>query len=135
MAYKLTWKPPALPRQKEAVHSNTAEYAAIVHNGATLRNGGDYPASPWMLTAYFGSPAGFDPVSNFVDRFNSRESISDAFHDTANKANSEMKRLLRGKFWDWPRTTKRRNGTEVSSPRDKVDTRNLLNSQEDVRFR
>ena len=127
----LTWTPPRLPTKPVAVFSNTAEYASIVHNGATLRSGVDLPPREFM-TGAFGDRNAFLADEYFASRFN--DSLARAFRATAQQGNREIKLLIQAPIWNWPRETIRRSGRTVRSPRDIVDTRNLLKSQQPVRF-
>ena len=127
----LTWKPPRLPNKPTAVFENTAEYASIVHDGATLRSGTELPSRPWM-TGAFGEFNDFNATEFMCDAY--RDSISKAFRKTANKANQEIKLLIKSPIWSWPRFTVRSSGRTVGSPRDIVDTGNLLSKQQPVRY-
>ncbi len=130
----LTWTSPKLPQKKTAVFMNTAEHAPLVHNGATLRNGGSYPARPFMEGAFIDPPLEFDALQVFQGRYQATNSIAKAFRSTAQQSNTHMKKLIRSKIWDWPGTTVRRNGRVVGSPRNIVDTGELLSQQQQVRF-
>ena len=127
----LTWKPPRLPNKPVAVFSNTAEYAAIVHNGATLRSGVELPPREFM-TGAFGEKNDFDAERYFVSQYN--DSLSKAFRSTASQANREIKLLIKSPVWSWPRETIRSRGRTVRSPRDIRDTSELLKSQQPVRY-
>ncbi|NEQ52024.1 MAG: hypothetical protein F6K11_18105 [Leptolyngbya sp. SIO3F4] len=138
----LTWKPPRLPNKKKAVFSNTAEYAAIVHNGATLRDNTELPARPWM-TGAFGERNDFNVVDFYVNQFKrvdstrtntGNTSIAKSFRATAQQANKQIKLLITSPIWNWPRITIRKGGKVARSPRDIVNTGNLRRQQQPVRF-
>lgn len=130
----LRWNPPQPPRKKTAVHSNTANHALIVHNGAVLRGGTVLPPRPWMESAYVDNPSGFDAVDFFCNEFRNTQNLSRSFRGTAQEADRQMRLLIRGKLWSWPRSTVRTSGETVSSPRNIVDTGELLRKQQRVRF-
>jgi hypothetical protein len=46
----------------------TADHALLVHEGATLRNGGEYPARPWTRRAV----AAYNPVKKFAEEVKRR---------------------------------------------------------------
>lgn len=121
----LRWNPPKLTAST-AVYEWGVPYAAANHNGAKLRNGGTITPRPW--TEYAREEI-IDLPDAFVDAFRSTDDLNQSFKITADKYNRAMKVSIRGKFWNWPNTTRRRNGTTVTSPRDIVDTSDLLNSQ------
>lgn len=138
----LRWREPRLPDKPVAVFTNTADYASIVHNGATLRSGTDLPPREFM-TGAFGERNDFDAEAFFISKYERSDrtrtdagnlSIARTFRLTANQANKEIKLLIRSPIWDWPRETRRRSGRTARSPRDIVDSRNLLRSQQPVRY-
>lgn len=130
----LRWTPPALPRSRfVAEYRNTAEHASIVHNGARARSGADYPAREFMSGA-FGEKNDFDAESYFAGQFRRTESIAKSYQATVAQGQREIKLLIRSDIWAWPRETERKRGA-VGSPRNIVDTGELLRSQKPVRFR
>ena len=132
----LTWTPPIFPRQKTAVHENTANYAAINHEGGELRNGGVIQARPWMLSAYLGPYGDYDAKQEFINAYRRSGSIATAFQATAVGANNTMRDLIRFDGWPYDATTKRRNKTIVGPPsRDIVDLGGILKGQQPVRYR
>ena len=58
------------------------------------------------------------------------EAIAGAFEATAEAYAEQCQIELESDKWDWPRTTHRQNGEVVTSPRNAVDTGDLINSQE-----
>ena len=132
----LTWTPPSFPRQKTAVHENTAKYAAINHEGGQLRNGGVIQPRPWMRSAYLGPYGDYDAVQEFADTYRRTGSIATAFQATAVGANNIMRQLIRFDGWPYDATTKRKNKTIVGPPRRNiVDLGGILEGQQPVRCR
>lgn len=84
------------------------------------------------MTGAFGEKNEFNPEAYFASQY--RESISNAFRATANESNRQMKTLIKSPIWSWPRETQRSSGRVVRSPRDIVDTGELLKSQQPVRY-
>ena len=128
---RLNWNPPKLPRNKTAVYTwaprneSGGGYAAAVHNGARLRNGGEIPARPW--TDYALEQTDLPEV--YADNFKRTEDHGQAFRATAEDYNTENRKAIEARVWSWPNVTRRRNKTTVSTPRDIVDLGNLRNSQ------
>lgn len=131
----LTWTPPQFPRQKTAIHENTAGHAAVVHEGAVLRNGGVIHSRPWMLSAYLGPYGDYDAVQEFVGVYKRTGNIATAFQATAVGANNTMRQLIRFEGWPYDATTKRKNKTIAGPPRrDIVDLGGILKGQQPVRY-
>lgn len=132
----LTWTPPPFPRQKTAVHENTAGHAAINHEGGELRNGGVIQPRPWMLSAYLGPYGDYDAVQEFVDTYRRTGSITAAFRATAEEANNVMRQLIEFEGWPYDATTKRKNKEIVGPPtRNIKDLGGILEGQQPVRYR
>ena len=121
----LRWNPPKLTTST-AVYEWGVDYAAANHNGATLRNGGTITARPW--TEYAREEI-VDLLEAFSDAYKSTDDLTQSLRITADKYDRAMKVSIRAKIWNWPNVTRRRNGQTVSSPRDIVDTGELLRSQ------
>lgn len=135
MSMTLTWNPPKLPIRKKAVHENTAGYAPIVHEGATLRSGGSIPPRPWMTSAYLGPYGDYKPLEAFADAFRRSNNLTTAFQATAVGANNVMRDLIRADVWPYDATTIRRNKQIVGPPkRNIVDLSGLLRAQQSVRY-
>lgn len=130
----LTWNPPRLPRQTTATHENTAPYSPIVALGARRKDGTTIPPRDFMRGAYDGPFSEFDALEEFVNGFQQSGSIARAFRSTAQAANKEQKRLIEANVWPFDRATKRQSGETVTSPRDIVDSGELLRSHQPVRF-
>jgi hypothetical protein len=58
------------------------------------------------------------------------EAIAGAFETTVEAYADQCQAELESEKWDWPRTTHRQNGEVVTSPRNVIDTGDLINSQE-----
>ena len=131
----LTWTPPSLPRQKTAIHENTAVYATAIHEGARLRNGGSIQARPWMLSAYQGPYGDFDAIEEFTRTYRLSGSLATAFQSTAIGANNTMKGLIRFRGWPYDASTLRKNRQLIGpGTRDILDLGGLLKNQQPVRF-
>jgi hypothetical protein len=120
------WKNIKVPRKLTATHSWTAPYAAIVHEGATFSNGTENPARPWVGTAINE----YDFVSEYADGFSQSEDFKQAFMAMSEGFGEACQANLEDVRWQWPRTTVRKSGDVVASPRDIVDTGELKNSYE-----
>lgn len=127
----LKWNPPKLPSKKTAeytwspVSESGFHYAAVVHNGAKLRNGGDFPPRPWTQRAL----SEVNLADAFADSFKRTDSLSRAFEDTAQIYNRENQRAIASRVWSWPNKTRRASGELAGRRRDIVDLGNLLDSQ------
>lgn len=121
----LDWTPPKLTKASSAIGYH-AEHAPIVHNGAQLKSGGSIPSSPWMTTTVDE----FDPPKVVVSEI-SDSTIHGAFQQVTEDIAEKMQNNLRTGRWFWPNGTYRVNGDYIPPGfRDKVDTAELLNSQE-----
>jgi hypothetical protein len=120
----LNWNPPKIAAQK-AAYKWSAPHALIVHEGAVMANGTVLPARRWTDFAIAQNPV----AQTMVNHHRSSDSIDLAFRATAETLNSEFRSAIETPIWNWPRTTKRSNGDVVGSPRDAVDTGELINAQ------
>jgi hypothetical protein len=120
---KLNWNPPKIAPQK-ATYKWSA-HALIVHEGAVLDNGTVLPSRRWTDHAIAQTPI----AQTMAAHHNTSGSIDLAFQATAETLNREFRSAIESPIWSWPRTTKRSNGDVVGSPRDAVDTEELINSQ------
>jgi hypothetical protein len=121
---KANFNPIDIPRKMIATSKWSAPYAAIVHEGATMRNGTEYPARPWALS----TAQEFDFYSEYQLSFERSRSLRQAFIDTAENFGEACQNAILDSRWDWPRPTLRQNGQTVTSPRDIVDSKQLFNS-------
>jgi hypothetical protein len=62
-----------------------------------------------------------------IDKIMNRATV--AWSETVDMVDPAMKAAIQLKVYKWPRITARRNGTMVGSPRDIVDSRDLLEKQ------
>ena len=128
---KLNWNPPKPPTRTTATYTWNPQsddgfhYAALVRNGGTLRSGTRIPPRKWDEYAL----GKVDLANTFADSFRRSDDLQRAFRDTAQTYNREMQKAIASRIWDWPRRTVRKSGEVVGSPRDIVDTGNLLDSQ------
>ena len=69
-----------------------------------------------------------------LDRDRIIRAAQKAFGYVADELDQQFKVEIATPKWDWPRSTKRKNGSTVSSPRDIVDEGILLASQSPPQF-
>lgn len=101
------------------------DHAAITHNGAVMRNGTRIPARPWCDVAIAETDLG----QVFRKHYGATESLQAAWELTAFETGDRFKEMISSERWQWDGITHRRNGETVGSPRNIVDTRELLESQ------
>jgi hypothetical protein len=89
-----------------------------------------------MLNALTAFSRGVQKISGVkirseeVDRFTTLRGINQrTFERAMDWADKDFDQEMTNVKWDWPRSTARKNGEKVSSPRDIVDTGTLLNSK------
>lgn len=121
---KLDWHPPTVKPQ--AAHYRWgAAHSAIVHEGAVLSNGTVLPPRRFTDHAIAKTPI----AATIAVRVQQGQSIDLAFRAAANQLNQAFTDAIESEIWEWPRSTDRRNGETVSSPRDIVDRGELRDSQ------
>ncbi len=120
------WKSIKIPRKLTATHAWTAPHAVIVHEGATFSNGSENPARPWVGAAIDE----YDFLGEYADGFNQSEDFKQAFIAMSEGFGEACQANLEDVRWQWPRTTVRKSGDVVGSPRDIVDTGELKDSYE-----
>jgi hypothetical protein len=98
----------------------SADHAAFAHEGTF-----NTPSRRWTDAAI----ADFPPAPLLAQRFQQTQNIVTAFALMVADVDAAFKLSIQSPQWDWPRVTRRRNGTTVGSPRDIVDTGELLASQ------
>lgn len=128
---KLRWNPPR-PTISKATYAWLAPYAAPVHNGAILRNGGVIQARPWTDEAINDPQT--DLEGSFAENYQRTHNLDEAFKDTAYYLAGRFEFMIRDPRWNWEGETVRQNGDTVTSPRDIVDTETLVNSQQEPEF-
>lgn len=119
---KLTWNPPEITYTK-ATYRWDADHAARSWFGFKRQDGTTAPARPWTDHAIAGTNIPADMKRNF------NGDIGAAFAQTAHQLGDKFKDSIQDPIWDWDRTTKRKSGQVVTTPRDIVDTGELLRSQ------
>lgn len=121
---KTNFKRIDIPRKIIATYRWSAPHAVIVHEGATMRNGTEYPARPFATN----TAQEFDFEGEYADRLESSKDFRQSFFEVAENFGEACQGAIKDPRWDWPRQTVRRNGQTVTSPRDIVDTQELLDS-------
>lgn len=118
------WKKLNIPKQLKSIHSWNTPYAAMVHEGSTSVNGTEKPARPWVDVAI----KEYDFLEKYADNFSQSENFKQAFLEMSEGFGENCQSNINDTRWQWPRTTVRKNGAVVDSPRDIVDTGELKNS-------
>jgi len=121
---KLTWNPPAISTTK-ATFIWDVDYAADVHEGETRTDGTRRPARRWTDAAIAES----NLPEMMLSHFEETKDIGEAFKGMATDLGDRFTKMIEDERWDWDRTTRRSDGTVVTSPRDIVDTGALRDSQ------
>ena len=116
---------------KTATYTWSANYAPIVHEGGTRKDGSDFPARPWVwrTVGLNGQERRYDIVQDFNDKIRTANSFDQLFEDIANKLDSEFRKTIEAEIFTWDAATKRKNGIPVTTPRDIVDLGFLRDSQ------
>jgi hypothetical protein len=116
---------------KTATYTWSANYAPIVHEGGTRKDGSDLPARPWVwrTVGLNGQERRYDIVQDFNDKIRTANSFDELFEDIATELNSEFRKTIEAEIFAWDATTKRKNSSTVTSPRDIVDLEILRDSQ------
>ena len=70
----------------------------------------------------------YDFLENYVDGFSKSSSFKEAFMKMSEGFGETCQLNISDTRWQWPRTTVRKSGAVVDSPRDIVDTGELKNS-------
>jgi len=121
---EVKWNQINIPKKLKAIHSWNTPYAAMVHEGTTSVNGNVKPARPWVDVAI----KEYDFLENYADGFSQSESFKEAFLKMSEGFGENCQLNISDTRWQWPRTTVRKSGAVVDSPRDIVDTGALKNS-------
>jgi hypothetical protein len=121
---QVNWNKINIPRKQTATLTWSADHAALVHEGATLKNGTELPARPWVdeTVQQFNAP------ESYADSFQKSEDFAQAFTEMAEGFGEKAQEIIETQMWEWPRETVRQNGTVAGSPRDIVDTGELRDS-------
>lgn len=115
---RITFNAPKIPAYK-ARHNSDANYSTIVVNGAYRDDGSIMPARDFISDAV--AMTDFS-ICNGAD-------IKQEFIDINNRLHTNIKSSIQSDKWEWDRETCRKSGQVVDSPRNIVDTGELLNSQ------
>lgn len=104
-------------------------YSAVVHNGATLKNGTVIPPRPWTEVAL----QRFD-VSEAFDRLMTQGLAPEmAFKQTALALGGEFQTVMTEEIFSWPRETVRPTG-EVAGTTRNIVSRGLLRASQQLEF-
>lgn len=120
----LEWNPPNISDRAAHLISG-AEHSSSVVFGFERKDGSIAPARDFFSAAVNET----DLQGIFAGEFNRSGSTDQAFEEATRSLHEAIKDAIKSDRWQWNKTTKRKNGETVSSPRDAVDTRELLNSQ------
>lgn len=123
-----TFKHKPIPSQsadQTALYSWNVRYAAVRHNGATLKNGTVMPAAPWTERAV----EAFSIEDTFAALLDRGETLEGAFKKTAALLGAEFTKAISSQLYSWPRDTVRATGELAGSPRNIVDRGGLRASQ------
>lgn len=118
------WNKLNIPKRLKSTHSWNAPYAAIVHEGSISSAGNEKPARPWVDV----SIREYDFLREYVEGFSQSEDFKEAFLRMSEGFGETCQSNLDESRWQWPRTTVRKSGAVVDSPRDIVDLGTLKNS-------
>ena len=121
---QVNWNKVNIPKKLKAIHSWNTPYAAMVHEGSTSVNGTEKPARPWVDVAI----KEYDFLKKYADSFSQSENFNQSFLEMSEGFGENCQSNISDSRWQWPRTTVRKNGAVVDSPRDIVDTGALKNS-------
>lgn len=121
---RLNWHPPK-PEYTKAHYTWSADHAAQVHEGGIRADGSRMPARPFVDVTVEET----DIAGAFVENFQNTKDLGEAFADTAYYLAGQFEQAIQDERWEWDRPTVRSDGSVVGSPRDIVDTGELLRSQ------
>jgi len=128
---KAIWNKNINISSKTATYTWSENYAPIVHEGGTRKDGSDFPARPWVwrTVGLNGQERRYDIVQDFNDKIRTANSFDQLFEDIANKLDSEFRKTIEAEIFAWDAATKRKNRITVTTPRDIVDLGFLRDSQ------
>jgi hypothetical protein len=116
---RLKWTPPSINKMT-ARHTSGAEHSSVVVFGGYRTDGSVMPARDFFSDAI--AQTDFDkPLES--------SGVQDAFKSINEDLHENIKTSIQSEKWEWNRTTYRRSGEVVGTPRDIVDAGKLLNSQ------
>lgn len=114
---KLNWQGCKIPNLK-AHHNSDAEHSVFVVMGAHRSDGTVMPARDFLTDAVLNTP--LIPTNS---------NLRQIFIEYNEKLHESIKDSILSTKWEWDRTTYRKNGEIVDSPRNIIDTGELLDSQ------
>lgn len=125
MPSELHWNPPEIDDESARIIS-LPEHSFDVHYGQSREDGTMMPARPYMSVA----AAEFPLVDVFTSQLQAEGgSFHDAFVNTGEALLEEVKGQIADEKWEWDRATVRSSGEVVGTPRNAVDTGELLKGQ------
>lgn len=118
------WHPPNI-EDHTALLISEPDHSADVQYGEARDDGTMKPATPFMTAAV----ANLDLEDAFANFYRLEGNVKDAFVDTVEALHEEIKGQITDEKWEWDRVTVRSSGEVVGTPRDRVDTGELLMGQ------
>lgn len=110
---------------RTATFISEPDYSLDVHEGRERYDGTRMPARPFMDAAVNE----LDVEQVFLAEYADGHDLNVAFDLTSLALYGAIKDQIMSNNWSWDRQTTRSSGAVVDSPRDIVDTGNLLNGQ------
>ena len=126
---KLNWHPPKIDNIKARFKSE-ADHSFDVHFGKLRADRSIMPARPFIDSAV--SLTAFEEIIKEAYRRGNGEvgdRLTKAFIDLCEELHKNIKTEITSEKWAWDRPTWRSDGSVVGSPRDIVDTEELIKSQ------
>lgn len=120
-----------LPKSQVATFMWDVDYATKLHEGWTLKGGESAPARPWVWVTADSFNFKEEFLRTILNSSKSKslgELIKDSFVKLSSNFGKEMQDSIQSPIWNWPRSTLRKSGDLVGSPRDIVDLGGLINS-------
>lgn len=120
-----------LPKSQVATFMWDVDYATKLHEGWTLKSGESAPARPWVWVTADSFNFKEEFLRTILNSSKSKslgEAIKDSFVKLSSNFGEEMQNSIQSPIWNWPRSTLRKSGDLVGSPRDIVDLGGLINS-------
>lgn len=109
-----------------AVYRWLCDHAIFVYEGFQRHDGTVAPARPWVEAAL----AETDVKAIFLMEYTRNAgNMQRAWLATVEQLGQRFQDMIQDERWDWDRETVRSDGGVVGSPRDAVDTGELLESQ------
>jgi hypothetical protein len=102
------------PPTRDGVYEWGADHAALAHEGATLTNGTELPARRWTEAALIDF--GFE--RRFAAAYQQTQNMQQALEIVCRELDEAFKAAIQSPEYDWPRDTKRSNGSTAGTTRD-----------------